>query len=243
MARLVIFDDCVRGVDLPGHAVIIGRSRRVDVPIRDGLLSRKHCSIVPVDSGFRLIDLKSANGTFVNGIRVEKEDLHYDDIIELGNTVVVLLDTETWSRGEGLTRLRNPLKAQELIQRLNRKAPRSGASPSLQPAAGAAHPSFPELGVGGEEFLVSHIVARHTAMLVSRSPEIEALAGRVLERLLESTSVPDERELRRRVRELIEEVRESHDPPAAAVVPAPELGTASRGLPLEETGPRAGAGA
>ena len=75
MARLVIVDDCVRAVDLPDHAVIVGRSQKVDVPIRDPLLPRKHLTISPVSedvtdsngSRFRLMDLKSANGTFVNG--------------------------------------------------------------------------------------------------------------------------------------------------------------------------------
>ena len=67
MARLMIFDELMRGVDLPGHAIIIGRSKRVDLPITDRILSRKHCSIVPMDSGFSIVDLKSQNGTFVNG--------------------------------------------------------------------------------------------------------------------------------------------------------------------------------
>ena len=57
MARLMIFDDCVRGLDLPEHAIIVGRSKRVDVPIRDRILSRKHCSIIPMESGFSLVDL------------------------------------------------------------------------------------------------------------------------------------------------------------------------------------------
>jgi len=123
MTRLVIFDDRLRGVDLPDRAVVIGRSARVDIPIRDAILSRKHCSIVPTDDGFRLFDLESQNGTFVNGARVENVELEFDDVIEIGNTVLVFLDTETWQRGEGLTRLRHPVKAQELIQRLNRRQP------------------------------------------------------------------------------------------------------------------------
>jgi pSer/pThr/pTyr-binding forkhead associated (FHA) protein len=134
MARLVIFDDRMRGIDLPEHAVVIGRSKKVDVPISDGILSRKHCSIVPMDSGFRLLDLKSQNGTFVNGERVEKTDLEFDDVIEIGNTVLVLLDTETWDRGEGLTGLRNPVKAQELIQRINRPEPLESTTPLRDPS-------------------------------------------------------------------------------------------------------------
>lgn len=118
MARLIIFDDCVRGVDLPDRAVIVGRSLKADVPIRDAILSRKHCTLVPDGKRFRFIDLKSANGSYVNGARVHRSPLHYDDIIEIGNTVMVLLEDDTWQRGDGLASLRNPLKAQELIQRI-----------------------------------------------------------------------------------------------------------------------------
>ena len=63
MARLIIFDDTVRGVDLPDRAVIVGRSLKVDIPIHDRLLSRKHCTLVPEGKGYRFLDLKSANGS------------------------------------------------------------------------------------------------------------------------------------------------------------------------------------
>ena len=119
MARLVIFDDRMRGIDLPRREVIIGRSRRVDVPIQDELLSRKHCSIVPLPGGYRLFDLKSQNGTFLNGGRVNGSELEFDDIIEVGRTVLVFLDTETWGREEALAGLRNPSKAEELVQKIN----------------------------------------------------------------------------------------------------------------------------
>lgn len=149
MARLVVFDETVRAVDLPAHPVILGRSRKADIPIHDNLLSRKHCTIIPHNlpsstpsgapsgspsgSGYRLIDLKSSNGTFLNGLRVERTELNFDDIIEIGHTVIVLLDTDTWQRGEGLTRLRNPIKAQELIQAIKK---RLHVSPSGAPSLG-----------------------------------------------------------------------------------------------------------
>ena len=135
----MIFDELMRGVDLPGHAIIIGRSKRVDLPITDRILSRKHCSIVPMDSGFSIVDLKSQNGTFVNGERIDKADLQYDDVIEIGETVMVILDTDSWNRGEGLTRLRNPVKAQELIQKINGSSvPVSGLESRMQVEADGA---------------------------------------------------------------------------------------------------------
>ncbi len=118
MARLVIFDDSVRGLELPNRPVLIGRSKKNDVPINDSLLSRKHCSVVPVGSRYRLFDLRSSNGTYLNGKRIERVDLDVDDIIEIGHTVMVFLEDGVWNRGEGLAQLRNPLKAQELIGRI-----------------------------------------------------------------------------------------------------------------------------
>src|SRR5262245_16820752 len=118
MARLVIFDDRVRGLELPDRPVFIGRSKKNDIPIHDGLLSRKHCSIEPVGAGYRLLDLKSSNGTYLNGRAIDKVNLKVDDIIEIGRTVIVFLEEGVWSRGEGLAQLRNPLKAQELIGRI-----------------------------------------------------------------------------------------------------------------------------
>ena len=120
MPRLIIFDESVRGVDLPREPLIIGRSKKSDIPIHDRILSRKHCAVIPVDdSGFRLVDLKSSYGTYLNGQRIEREELSFDDVIEIGSTVMVYLDTQAWNRGEGLARLRNPVKAQELVHRLN----------------------------------------------------------------------------------------------------------------------------
>ena len=121
MARLVIFDEAVRGVDLPPHPVILGRSRKADIPIHDHLLSRKHCTIVPDRAGLHLVDLKSSNGTFLNGNRIERVKVKSEDVIEIGNTVMVLLESATWRRGKNLPRLRNPAKAKELIQTLRKR--------------------------------------------------------------------------------------------------------------------------
>ena len=140
MARIVIFDEAMRGIDLPRESVILGRSRKADIPIRDSLLSRKHCTIVPQGAGLRLIDLKSSNGTFLNGTRIEKSDLKSEDVIEIGNTVIVLLledGAPRWSEGPG--RLRNPAKARELIETLKKHGivHGNGAPPGRSPAGKA----------------------------------------------------------------------------------------------------------
>ena len=177
MARLMIFDDRVRGLDLPDHAIIVGRSKRVDVPISDRILSRKHCSIIPVESGCTIVDLKSQNGTFVNGSRIDKAELEYDDVIEIGETVIVILDTDSWERGEGLTRLRNPVKAQDLIQRINRKTvPVS----DLASGAGAVAERSSR-----DEFIEELVMRRLAVTLAEEDPRLDAIAGKVVEKMLE----------------------------------------------------------
>ena len=183
MARLMIFDELMRGVDLPGHAIIIGRSRRVDLPITDRILSRKHCSIIPMDSGFSIVDLKSQNGTFVNGERIDKADLEYDDVIEIGETVMVILDTDSWNRGEGLTRLRNPVKAQELIQKINgNSVPVSGLESRVQGEAGEGATAA---GASLQEPLLVDLVLRELAeALLKEKPRYRDAVQSVAQQML-----------------------------------------------------------
>lgn len=52
----------------PQNIWTIGRdSRRVVLPIQDKRLSRCHAAIVYDEGGFRLVDLNSSNGTYLNG--------------------------------------------------------------------------------------------------------------------------------------------------------------------------------
>ena len=180
MARLMIFDDRVRGLDLPDHAIIVGRSRRVDVPIRDRILSRKHCSIIPMESGCSIVDLKSQNGTFVNGSRIDKAELEFDDVIEIGETVIVILDTDSWDRGEGLTRLRNPIKAQDLIQRINRKTvPVSELDSGSEDGVDRRPRDF------RDGLLEELVMRRLAAILAEEDPRHDAIAGKIVEKMLE----------------------------------------------------------
>ncbi|MEM7167401.1 MAG: FHA domain-containing protein [Planctomycetota bacterium] len=115
---LGIFDDHLRSFPIVPGTLVVGRSKRSHLQLHDHLLSRKHCSLTYADGVLTLVDLNSANGTFVNGERVATRQLQHDDLVELGRTVMVVFDGTSWNRGEGLLNLRNPMKAQELVQRL-----------------------------------------------------------------------------------------------------------------------------
>lgn len=70
--------------------ITVGRGSGNDVVINDPLVSRTHCQIVQDDSGrFKLVDLNSRNGTFVNGTRqYGPTSLNKTDIIRIGNTTL-----------------------------------------------------------------------------------------------------------------------------------------------------------
>ena len=75
---------------LDGAAVSIGRASDCSIPIKDRYLSRKHAEIIQVGTGWMLKDLGSANGTYLNGSRVERNELlKTGDRIRLGDTELV----------------------------------------------------------------------------------------------------------------------------------------------------------
>lgn len=59
-----------REYDLPTRTVILGRSADADISLEDQFASRHHAEIHYQDGAYRVVDLDSKNGVFVNGIRL-----------------------------------------------------------------------------------------------------------------------------------------------------------------------------
>ncbi len=69
--------------------VLLGRTSE-HVPLTDPTVSRRHARLEWVDSSWTLFDEGSANGVFVNGVRVNKSaKLKVGDQIRLGSTLLV----------------------------------------------------------------------------------------------------------------------------------------------------------
>ena len=64
---------------------LMGRGTDADIRVEDPGVSRKHCEIV-VGNPAILRDLKSTNGTFVDGIRIDECTLTEGAIVKLGGT-------------------------------------------------------------------------------------------------------------------------------------------------------------
>ena len=71
-------------VDLSKERITIGRDPASDVCIDHPVVSKRHAEIVKQDGKFFIVDLGSTNGTFVNGIKVKRHQLHELDRIVVG---------------------------------------------------------------------------------------------------------------------------------------------------------------
>jgi two-component system cell cycle response regulator len=73
-----------------GTPTVIGRGKEVQVRVDDAGASREHARVLETDDGTYVVeDLGSTNGTFVDGKRVERAELHSGDRIHIGPNVVI----------------------------------------------------------------------------------------------------------------------------------------------------------
>lgn len=68
---------------------VLGRGQAVTVRLNDDGVSRKHARLHQVAGEVLIEDLKSANGTLVNGVAVTLQSLHDGDKIRLGSTTIL----------------------------------------------------------------------------------------------------------------------------------------------------------
>ena len=81
--------------------VLIGRGSD-QVPLTDRTVSRRHAQLKAADGGWILSDFNSANGTYINGVRLQDPvKLKHGDQIRLGSTLLVYTGDETIERMSG----------------------------------------------------------------------------------------------------------------------------------------------
>lgn len=77
-----------------GTRLVIGRDADNDIPVASEYISRHHVQISFYNDAYWASDLKSTNGTFVNGKRVHKHQLRDKDVIALGHHRLVFQDVK-----------------------------------------------------------------------------------------------------------------------------------------------------
>lgn len=95
---------------------LIGRSSEA-LPIKDQTISRRHAELTPDDGRWFINDLKSANGTFVNGQRVaERRQLRPGDQILTGTTLLLFGQELTPRRPHGV-RVAKPGEIDSVVEK------------------------------------------------------------------------------------------------------------------------------
>jgi pSer/pThr/pTyr-binding forkhead associated (FHA) protein len=72
----------------------LGRHRNNDIVISDPKVSSFHARLDRSPEGFRVVDLKSRNGSFINGRRVDTGDLRTGDEVRMGPARLVYREDE-----------------------------------------------------------------------------------------------------------------------------------------------------
>ncbi len=75
----------IRLLDQP---VVVGRSAQADVTLNAASLSRRHARVERCRNGFKVTDLMSSNGIYVNEVRVHSATLRDGDMVQFGNVVM-----------------------------------------------------------------------------------------------------------------------------------------------------------
>jgi transcriptional regulator with GAF, ATPase, and Fis domain len=88
-------------IRIEDEAVTIGRSAQNTIVVKDPRSSRRHCRIERHGDRYRVVDLGSQNGTFVNGTPVASRVLETGDRIEIGGARIFFDREPRESEGAG----------------------------------------------------------------------------------------------------------------------------------------------
>jgi pSer/pThr/pTyr-binding forkhead associated (FHA) protein len=91
-AFLEIMDEEKRRFKLGEDDVLIGRTPDCDIQIIANNVSRKHARISFGNEEYRIEDLGSTNGIYVNGVKVERCVLRKHDVLEIGGIKILFLE-------------------------------------------------------------------------------------------------------------------------------------------------------
>jgi pSer/pThr/pTyr-binding forkhead associated (FHA) protein len=92
-SKLVVIGGALTGevFRLGSDEVTVGRDSENTVSIPDGTISRRHCAFSRDPAGWRVRDLGSSNGTFVNDVQVHSHVLADGDHVTAGESVLLFV--------------------------------------------------------------------------------------------------------------------------------------------------------
>ena len=138
-------------VDLPEVGAFLGRAVECIVRTDDAMVSRRNCKISVQGGRWSVEDLNSANGTFINERRIQRDPLSHGDVIRCGSLQVRFVEVPDVGAGSGIQRASIPPQppAQQSIQPPADSAAKITSSPS--PGRDSQAPGSPRETAGAKE--------------------------------------------------------------------------------------------
>jgi signal transduction histidine kinase len=182
VASLLVIEGADQGkrFDLEARPTALGRDGSNPIRLHDSEISRRHAELRPLDEhSFRVVDLGSANGTFVNGRPIDQALLKSGDQVRLGRTVLL------YSEG-------SPTASRDLTERvdlLGRASPedRSAIIRSIPAGEGSRVLEAPDsVGDWLKARLANLAVMYQTTQAVSHILDTDELLPRILQLVFDS---------------------------------------------------------
>jgi signal transduction histidine kinase/pSer/pThr/pTyr-binding forkhead associated (FHA) protein len=164
--------------ELKAKPMALGRDHSNPIRLHDTEVSRRHAEVRPDDNSYRIVDLGSANGTFVNGQPVDQAPLRAGDRLQLGQTVML------FNAGNGTER--------DLTTRVDMLGPtspddRSAILKSIPMGEGSRVLQTPDIAEGWlKDRLMNLSVMYRATQAISHVLDTDALLPQILELVFES---------------------------------------------------------
>ena len=95
----------------PGNVKTVGRAPRADFVVDAALVSRLHCRLAAGAAEIEATDLKSTNGTYVNGARVDRATLRDGDRLRVGAVELLVVKAGSELERQGVCGASEPAQA------------------------------------------------------------------------------------------------------------------------------------
>ncbi|MFI5457277.1 MAG: ATP-binding protein [Isosphaerales bacterium] len=181
MASLFVIQGADQGkrFEFKSGPVALGRDTSNPIRLHDTEISRRHAELRLEREGYRIVDLGSANGTYVNGQPVDQTPLQSGDRVQLGQTVMLFHEGNGGHR-RGLT---------ARVDLLTKSDPddRSAILRSIPSGEGSRVLQAPDAAAGWlRERLMNLSVMYRATQAISSILDIDALSPQILELVFES---------------------------------------------------------
>ena len=115
---------------------VFGRGGQSQLKIQSLGISKEHCEIHVYKDKMMIVDLKSSNGTFVNGVKIQNSLVRIGDKISLFDVIMDVIPTPDIRPKNNIVPTRSPVS-------------RQAVNPNLPQVPGAALPQVPNLNYQG----------------------------------------------------------------------------------------------